>query len=370
MRKRKTSNPDILAVATLALALAGQCRLAASPAEATNAPPAAPASERGLKLPENPTAIPEPVPGSATRAMGDLVLVGQNATVAQGETVTGDAVVVAGDLTIHGKITGEAVCVGGKLTVGPTAEVGGDLVTVGSVARIDPAAKIAGSKVNVASFSFDLLKRLGPIRGDAAQPQDPVKQARRKAVIFFVLEILFFAALAFLGLLMTTFLPAQFARVTEHIEGDFGRSALLGFLLMFLLPLGVVILVLTLAITVFGLPLVPLVPLAAALGLFAGYVILGHAIGRRCFGSRHPLLQTVLGIALLQAPAILGDAIGLALGFNARIVVVLGAFGMMVCIAGSFIGLGAIFASRFGGRSLAQTVATRQVNTFPPPAAA
>ncbi|MCC6352292.1 MAG: polymer-forming cytoskeletal protein [Verrucomicrobiae bacterium] len=307
---------------------------------------------------------------SVTSGGGDLVLVCQNAVVAENETIGGDAVVVAGDLTIRGKVTGDAVCVGGKLVVGPSAQIGGDLVTVGSVAEIDPSAKISGSKVNVASFPLDLMKHLGPLAQaygkSASAPGGASSRGGQRAVFFFALEVFFFGVLAFVALLMTAFMPARFARVTEHIEGDLGRSALLGLLLMFLLPLGVIILSLTLIITVFGLPLVPLVPLTAAFGLLAGYVALGRALGRRWFFSRGPLAQTLLGLAALQSAAILGDVVGLVAGYDAPVAVALGALGMLVCIAGSFMGLGAIVASGLGKRSMAETVCARNAGPTPP----
>lgn len=341
-------------------------------AGATNAPVASVGEDTQLTLPANVTSIPEPAIPPAGRASGDLVLVGQNATVAEGETISGDTVVVAGNLAIHGKVNGDAVCVGGKLTVGSTAQIGGDLVTVGSMAEIDPAARISGSKVNVASFPLDLMKHLGPITqayGEAAsRPGGGAKSARHKAVFFFVLEVLFFAVLSFVALLMTTFAPARLACVTGHVEGDFGRSALLGLVLMFALPLAVIIVTLTLIITVFGIPLVPLVPLVAGLALLVGYVALGLALGRRWAGARGPLFQALVGLAALQAAAIIGDVIGLAAGFKAPVVVALGALGMLICIAGSFVGLGALVASCFGKRTLAQTAAARQANAAPPQA--
>lgn len=374
MRNTNNTTLSIVRAALCAVGLFQSCALSAwsQEAGATNAPAKPAGSDVQLKLPESPTSIPAPPAAPTTGSSGDLVLVGQNATVAEGEAISGDAVVVAGNLTVNGKVNGDAVCVGGKLTVGPTAQIGGDLVTVGSVAEIDPAAKIRGSKVNVASFPMDLMKHLGPLTqayGKAASgSRDRAREARGTAVFFFILEIVFFALLAFIAILMTTFMPAQFARVTEHIEGDFGRSALLGLLLMFVLPVGAVILSLTLVLTMFGLPLVPLVPLAAGLGLLVGYVALGHALGRRWFGAKGPMFQALAGLAALQCAAILGDIIGLAAGPKSAFALALGALGMLICIAGSFVGLGAIVSSHFGKRTLSQTSAARKTGPdIPPP---
>lgn len=90
-------------------------------------------------------------------------------------------------------------------------------------------------------------------------------------------------------------------------------------------------------------------------------------IARRWLGARHPTLQTLAGLAVLQAAAILGDIVGLFAGFDSPFALALGALGMLICISGSFIGLGAIIASRFGKRTLAQTVAARQLGALSPP---
>lgn len=359
-----TLHATALVVALCPLASLAPCRGAT---DATNTPASPTNAALQLKMPEAAKSTPAPPVTTVRQTSGDLVLMGQSAVIGENETVTGAAVVVAGNLTINGKVNGDAVCVGGTLKVGPSAQIGGDLVTVGSAAEIDPAAKIGGNKVNVASFPLDLMKHLGPIvsghgKVTLATP-DRAGKAHHQAVFFFFLEIAFFGLLAFIALLMTTFIPAQFTRVTEHVEGDFGRSALLGLTLMIVLPVALIIL----AITVVGLPLVPLAVLAVGLGQLVGYVAFGHALGHRWFGSRGPMFQTMIGLAVLQAAAILGDIINITTGPRAPLGLALGALGMLIFIAGSFVGLGAIVSSRAGRRSLAQTTAARKPAMIPPP---
>lgn len=341
----------IVALGTLALAPHGQS------AENTNA-----AAVAGAKTTNAQDAATDHPRATAGQTSGDLVLMGQSAEVREGETIPGSAVVVAGNLAIHGTVNGDAVCVGGKMTAGPKARIDGDLVTVGSIAEIDPAARIGGSKVNVGSFPPDLIKRLIPMteshrkaHRDAKSPE----QLKRRAVFFFFLEIVFLTLLLFIALLMTTFLPVQFSNIAEHIHGDFGRSALLGLAVMIVFPL----LLLILAVTVAGLPLVPLALLGAILGQLVGYVALGYALGRVWLGSKGPMIKTVSGLLALQAVAILGDIISLSAGPGAPFAVILGALGVLIFSVGSFIGLGAIISSRAGRRSLAQTMAARGAGT-------
>ena len=88
----------------------------------------------------------------------EVVSIGQDRVIREDEVITGDVVVVGGNLTVYGRVKGDAVCVGGDLVVGPKATVRGDLVNVGGKAQIDPAAHIRGKKVNVSGFSLDFLR--------------------------------------------------------------------------------------------------------------------------------------------------------------------------------------------------------------------
>lgn len=298
---------------------------------------------------------------SSGQTPGDLVLMGQSAVVEEGETISGSTVVVGGNLTILGKVNQDAVCVGGKLKVGPKAHIGGDLVTVGSVADIDSSAKIGGSKVNVASFPVDIMKRLSPmseLHGKTAREEKPRHDLKRRAGFFLFLEIAFFALLLFIALLMATFLPAQLGRITEHLIKDFGRSALLGLAVMVVFP----IVLLMLIVTVVGLPLVPLLVLAVVVGQLVGYVALGYALGRRWFDSRGQMAQAIIGLAVLQSPAILGDIIAVASGHPSPLAFLLGALGMLIFIVGSFTGLGALISSSFSRLPLMAP----QRSDFPP----
>jgi hypothetical protein len=313
--------------------------------ENTNAPPQAPSDQARSQVKE------------ARQVQGDLVLIGESGAVEANEVVTGDAVVIGGNLQIRGIVRGDAVCVGGHLTAGPNAWIGGDLVTVGGAAQIDAAAKVMGNKVNVAPLPLDLFRYLKP----GAHPgADNAKAGhgrhnRGETVGYLLLGLLFFALLVFVALLMTAFLPAQFGRATEHIEGDFPRSALLGLTLMIVLPAAL----LALAVTIIGIPLIPLVVLTTGLGILVGYTAIAHALGRRLAAGKSPFLQTVVGLALLQAAAILGDVIGIAAGPRSLAATGFAALGMLIFIAGGFLGLGAIASSRCGRRTLAQSLAVR-----------
>jgi len=71
-------------------------------------------------------------------------------TVAAGETLNGDLVVVGGEARVDGEIVGDLVVVDGTLRVGPSAVVRRDLVAVGNeTTDVAPGARIGRSQIAV-----------------------------------------------------------------------------------------------------------------------------------------------------------------------------------------------------------------------------
>src|SRR5690606_1984554 len=87
------------------------------------------------------------------RAIQDLDLddvrvhVGEDALVAEGETLDGSVVVVDGDLEVAGELDGDAVVVGGTLRVGDRGRITGDVRLAG--AGIFTDGEVAGSVTNL-----------------------------------------------------------------------------------------------------------------------------------------------------------------------------------------------------------------------------
>jgi hypothetical protein len=287
----------------------------------------------------------------------DVVLFGQGRIIEEGEVVTGDVVVVGGDLTINGTVMGDAVCVGGKLTAGPGAVIRGDLVNVGGKADIDPDAKVKGSRVNVVGVPLGIFKHFKHFEsGDFDKVHEKATFGGRIAK--FVSEIVFLLFMLFVALLMTVFMPRQLGRIDDHLAGDFPRSALLGVAVMILLPLVVVIL----AVTIVGIPLIPLLLLAVAVTCLMGYIAFSRVLGRKLVGDRHVMLQILVGLVLLQAASILGDLIAIPGGSFSLVAGIFNAIGAIIFIGANFLGLGAVVYSRWGKRTLAQTQASRSPN--------
>jgi hypothetical protein len=280
----------------------------------------------------------------------DRVVFGENLVITEDETVEGDAVCIGGNLTIMGTVVGDAVSVGGNVTVTSTAVVDGDVVSVGGKLDVSPEAKVSGDKVAIEGEVPGLkgLKWLGVIRD--------VTGGLTSRIVDLVKELVFFGFLMLIALLLTVFMPRQFGRIDEHLAGDFPRSALLGVGILILLPVALVFF----AISIIGIPIIPLLILAAIISVLVGYVAMGRVLGRRLVGDKHVMFQIFIGLILLNGASLLGDILALPGGVMATIGGVFTGVGRIIFIAASGIGMGAFVYSSFGRRSLAETVAARE----------
>ncbi len=77
----------------------------------------------------------------------DIVRIGTGYTVAEGESVGGDVVIIGGGLTVNGTIKGDAVVIGGSMYLSSSAVVKGDAVVIGGILQQEPGAVVEGEIV-------------------------------------------------------------------------------------------------------------------------------------------------------------------------------------------------------------------------------
>jgi hypothetical protein len=252
----------------------------------------------------------------------DLVRFGGPARVEAGQTV-GDAVAMGGPLAIAGHVLGDAVAIGGPVTVEATAVVEGDLVSIGGSMDVAPEAEVRGDRVGIGGPFGSMI---GKFAGGVAAHQTPMWQlALLDAAACFVKC----AVLLLIGLLVITFLPDRYARVREHLTQRPGRSALAG-LIMFL---AIVPAIVVLAVTVVGIPLIPIAVL-----ILVALMSVGMTAFIAWLGDRVPLFKG-------RKSQFGAMAIGAAVVFLVMLVPILGA---LLLVAASFTAAGAALMSRFG----------------------
>jgi hypothetical protein len=319
---------------------------AAAP-ESTTAAPATP------ETPETPTP-PEGADTATIRVIlkgddsGDMVRVGQSLTINADEIVTGDAVVVGGNLDIYGKVAGDAVVVGGTLHVHSGGRVAGDAVAVGGTVVRDTGAAVDGKHVSIGA-GVDKLLPWGWYHKQASVAEG-LAQALVEGLVRMVLG--FLAILVFVDLF-----GARTERIRRRLEEDPFRSGLVGFLSMILIPIAVIVLV----ISCLGILLLPvlgfLIVAAIAWGLAVSSLVTGRTLGIRLFpGERADRWHALLGLVILYAANFAGSLL-LSFGGPIRFL------GWTLLIAGKTIlvfavllGFGAVAWTRFGRKGKEEVV--------------
>ncbi|MFB3895231.1 MAG: sugar-binding domain-containing protein [bacterium] len=212
----------------------------------------------------------------------DRVNVGGSVHIQPGEVVK-DAVAIGGNLNVEGTVTGDAVCVGGSLTISSSGEVYGDAVCVGGTMNIDSTAKLHGQQVAV-----------GAIRGiDFGR----FFQGKADHHRFFPFKYLFFITLFNIIYFCATVLamvlvPNRIQLISDTIYQTPGKSFAVGIAAAILfIPL-----LIFLAITCIGIPLIPIAIIIAIIAWLLGYASVALMIGTRFF---HLKSQTILWLALL-----------------------------------------------------------------------
>jgi hypothetical protein len=291
---------------------------------------------------------------------GDLVRVGQSHTIDASTMVSGDAVVIGGNLDVHGKVGGDAVVVGGTLHLYPDAFVGGEAVVVGGRLVKDEGAFVGGQEVSIGTGIEQLLpwswykREVSPWNSAGKRLIDAIAR-----VVFGFLAILIFVDL----------FGERTGRIAARAEGDSFRSGLIGLLGLILLPITILVLVLS-CIGILLLPVLGvLVGVAMLWGFVAASLVVGRTLGRRFFPDLEtPRLQAFVGFLILGVTAFVGGLLLSSFVGPVRF------FGWTFAIAGKVIlglallvGFGAVLATRFGRRPKGEAITEAPAAPSAPP---
>jgi hypothetical protein len=194
-------------------------------------------------------------------------------------TVREVLVVVNGDAEVSGTVGEDVVVLNGDVVIRSSAEIGGDLVTQ-STPTIEDGATIRGDRSSAMTrFDFDF--------GFAGR---------------FVWWIGYTVSVLVLGVLLLAFAPRLFPAVRDAATGDIGASIGWGVGLFFLLPIGSVLLL----VTVVGIPLGIFTLLALAFLYTLGYVVATIGLGSRLLPSqRSRFVAFFAGLAVLRLLALI-----------------------------------------------------------------
>jgi hypothetical protein len=321
-----------------------------------------------------PTSAPAPeivtVPNTSTDVVRTsrrdaLVRIGGNVTVAQNEIVTDDVAVIGGSADIDGQVQGEVAVIGGSLTLGPHAEIDKDVTVVGGQLSKDPNAIIRGkvAEIGVGGVPFGRGvfgrgARYGWRRDSGVGP-----------VVRFGGTIVRIALLMLLSGLVLLVARPHVEQIAERAAAEPVKSWLVGFLAEILFVPMLVLTVVVLAISIIGIPLLILVPLAIVAAMvvsLVGFTAVAYHMGGLLQGHFEPLrtrpyAATFLAIAVIVSPLLVARLVGLTgqLGIVGGILVAIGALAEYIAWTA---GLGAVALARFSR--------PRPLPTAPTPAAA
>lgn len=275
---------------------------------------------------------------------GDLLVFGGTVEIQKDAVLNGNLVIFGGLLQLDGTVNGDVSITGGQVTLGPTAHITGDLITAGATLDKAEIARIDGAMYLTATS-----RRLDSTEATPTPGPAPTLPMPHSQLFTFGLDFLgnvfnaFLQAisLTLLTMVLMLFLAPQTARVAQAAVNEPWIAGLLGFLTVFLTPLALLLLIITLV-------LIPVAMIAAFLLVIAalfGWIALGYEIGERftraIHRTWHPSFSAGLGVFVLT---LLSAVLTSIPGLN--------------CISWvfptvlSFLGLGAVIMTRFGMRAI------------------
>lgn len=239
------------------------------------------------------------LPGAALAdGKNDRVQIQGDVVVGENEVIMGDAVSIMGSVTVNGKVMGDVVAIMGDVTV--NGEVMGDVTAVGGRVTRSDSARIYGkiTQVGVGEGIGDIIKNVtkyGFHRGAAGN---------RSITIFntgfpYIVRTMHLLGLIALGSLTIILFPNSIKNLADEVDRETARRFLIGFLAIILMPLAIILM----AVTIIGIPLIPLAVLLVAAAGFYGYLSISIFLGRKLNEQLHlkPGIFTeyILGALLL-----------------------------------------------------------------------
>jgi len=195
----------------------------------------------------------------------ERVVFGHSLNIGADETVD-KAVAIGGSVTIAGHVQRDTVAIGGSVTLLPGARVEGDAVAVGGTVSVDPAATLEGDSVGLGGTIPTTIGSATRWVVGGGRGMRSLFARTARAVLVYVIALLIAAAF-----------PGALSRVKTYLVDRPGLSALGGFAIIF----GFVPLCVLLAVTIVGIPFIPVAALLLIALLLFGFTVSAGWLGER-----------------------------------------------------------------------------------------
>lgn len=259
------------------------------------------------------TAAPTTVERPRTyRTTGSRIAIARSIRIEADEEVSETVVVVGGSLRVDGRVRDGVVVVGGNLHLGPQADVSGDVVLVGGQLTRADGAQLRGSIDNI-SFGHWGRWSLGGLSIPTLEFGDVGRWLSLMGTVF---------RLSLLALLMAMVLVlarAPVARVGRAAGSEPFKAFAVGLIAAVLFVPALILACIALIVTIVGIPLVVLLVPLALLGLFVamilGFTGLAYQLGawvddRLGVRAHSAFLAATIGTLLILGPTLLARLVG------------------------------------------------------------
>jgi hypothetical protein len=306
---------------------------------------------------------------SRGRRQGARIRIGSDLYVAENERISDEAVAVFGSIAIDGEVSGDVTAVGGSVRLGPKAVVRGSVTAVGGRIDASPTARVLGETNEVA----------------LAWPRDwPMVQVGPNARVRVLPDAAWWSGMAFtltsarlvifglLGLVAVMLAGPLQRRVADEISASPWQAAFVGVAGQLLLVPAILVVCGALLISVIGIPVLALVPVALLVFgalWFVGFAAVADRVGRRLLrlgpddGRALPAylagFVTIVGVLWLARMAWWGGALGTGWAMA------IGLVGMAIEAVAWAAGLGGLVLSWLRRARVAQVPAAPAVPAIP-----
>lgn len=320
--------------------------------------------------------VGERVVVESDESYGEIVVFG-NDLVVHGE-VRGDAVAIGGSVRVlGGEVTGSVSAIGGSVELKDGAQVHGEAVSVGGTVDLDDDVEVAGDIVEVPfapSFHFGKWSSPGWRGGDWDGDSDLFEFSPFRFVTRAAWKVFGLVLLVLMACFVMMVARGPLERVERRVVAEPWKSGLVGLVAQVLFVPFLVLLVVVLAISIIGIPLLLLVPfavLALIVVAFLGYSAVAYRVGK-FFKERvgwkldSPYAVLIVGVVLIEALCLVGDLLDFGwLWFFAAMFTL---FGALVEYVAWTVGFGGALLTRFGTSEGWGGAASGELPPVPPPA--
>ena len=227
---------------------------------------------------------------------GDVAVFGGNLDILG--TVTGDAAVFGGRVYNKGTIEGDIFVVGGTVSLDSGSVVEGDISMVGGSVDRDTNAVVLG---DIESVEIEVLERLLPKIGRIGRAFQWTDKLPGGVTVSGFIGIAVLLVIYVLNLLALLIFPRAIDRIIEKVERNVWASVGFGLGIQILyIPLIVLF-----AVSIIGIPVIPLFMLAVCVAALFGFSALSLTIGERVIKGLNWQVKSRFGVFSLGWLAIM-----------------------------------------------------------------